>query len=156
MSDNATGLPPVGAELISVQIGGQLFAIDIMSVREIRGWTASTKLPHSPAHVLGMINLRGSILPVVDLGLRLGIVHNPPDSSSVVIVAQIGETQVGLLVDAVCDILTVMPDMIQEPPDIGVEAVRGFVRGVMTIETGIVSLLCLDNVLPNDIAAVAA
>ena len=61
-----------GHELIIVEISRQKFAIDIMSVREIRGWTTSTPLPHAPAHVLGMINLRGAILPVVDLGARLG------------------------------------------------------------------------------------
>jgi len=95
-----------GQELIVVEIGGQRFAIDIMSVREIRGWCASTRLPQSPAHVLGMINLRGSVLPVIDFSSRLGLGDSAPNAASVVIVAEIGDRLVGLLVEAVCDILT--------------------------------------------------
>jgi purine-binding chemotaxis protein CheW len=148
-------LPAVGSELICISIGEHLYAIDIMQVREIRGWTASTPLPHAPAHVLGMINLRGSILPVIDLGSLLGIGETPVSASSVVMVAQIGENQVGLLVDAVCDILMVTENMLQEPPNVG-ERVREFVSGVMTTDQGIVTLLCLDNVMPEGMSAVTA
>jgi len=148
-------LPQAGEELISVLIGDQQYAIDIMTVREIRGWTSSTPLPNSPPYVLGMINLRGVILPVVDLGARLGLGVATPGASSVVVVAQIGEREVGLLVDAVCDILNVTEGLLQPPPDVGEAAVREFVRGVMTIDSGIVSLLALDNVLPVDLARAA-
>jgi len=147
-------LPAVGAELICVSIGEHLYAIDIMQVREIRGWTASTPLPHAPAHVLGMINLRGSILPVIDLGSLLGVGETAVSASSVVMVAQIGEHQVGLLVDAVCDILMVGENMLQEPPSVG-DRVRDFVAGVMTTEQGIVTLLRLDHVMPEGLAAAA-
>jgi len=146
-------LPSVGSELICVSIGEHLYAIDIMQVREIRGWTASTPLPHAPPHVLGMINLRGSILPVIDLGSMLGVGVTAVSASSVVMVAQIGEHQVGLLVDAVCDILMVGENMLQEPPNVG-ERVRDFVAGVMTTDQGIVTLLSLDHVMP-DLAAAA-
>lgn len=146
----STELPSSGAELVTVAIGEQQFAIDIMSVREIRGWTASTPLPNAPSHFLGMINLRGSILPVVDLGARLGLGATAADRSSVVIVVQIGSRQVGLLVDAVCDILALSDGMLQSPPDIGAPEVNEFVAGVMTTEHGIVSLLCLDNILPAE------
>jgi purine-binding chemotaxis protein CheW len=142
-------------EVIVVGIGGQQFAIDIMSVREIRGWTISTPLPGSPDHVLGMINLRGAVLPVVDLGARLGLGDTSPDSSSVVVVAQIHDRQVGLLVDAVEDILAVSEDMLQATPEIGSEASRAFVASVMTTDTGIVSLLSLDEVLPAHLVEAA-
>ena len=144
-----TRLPPVGAELIMVQIGEQQFAIDIMSVREIRGWAAATPLPHAPSYIRGMVNLRGVILPVVDLGSRLGLGDSQPDSSSVVVVAQINGRQVGLLVDAVCDILLLTEDMLQDTPDVGVSVIRDFVQGVMTTDSGIVTLLSLDEVLPS-------
>jgi purine-binding chemotaxis protein CheW len=147
-------LPAVGSELICVSIGEHLYAIDIMQVREIRGWTASTPLPHAPAHVLGMINLRGSILPVIDLGSLLGIGETAVSTSSVVMVAQIGQHQVGLLVDAVCDILMVGENMLQEPPRVG-DRVRDFVSGVMTTDEGIVTLLCLDHVMPDGLAVAA-
>lgn len=148
-------LPAAGSELVTVAIGGQHFAVDIMAVREIRGWTASTPLPHAPSYVLGMINLRGAVLPVIDLGARLGLAACARDSSSVVIVADIDGRQVGLLVDEVCDILTVSENMLQEAPDVGVEAVEEFVRGVLTTDEGIVTLLTLDGVLPAP-SAIAA
>jgi purine-binding chemotaxis protein CheW len=137
-----------GAEFISVAIGQNQYAIDIMSVREIRGWTASTPMPHAPAHVLGMINLRGLVLPVVDLGACLGVGAAVPTASSVVVVIQIDTRQVGLLVDAVCDIIAAGAGALQPPPDVDGGRVKAFVRGVMTTEHGIVSVLTLDRILP--------
>ncbi|UTP38322.1 chemotaxis protein CheW [Phenylobacterium sp. LH3H17] len=145
----ATDLPAAGAELITVRIGDQQFAIDIMSVREIRGWAPSTPLPNAPPYVRGMINLRGAILPVVDLGARLGLAPTMSDRSSVVVVAEVAGRQMGLLVDAVCDILLLTADMLQEAPDVGAEIVRDFVRAVMTTEAGIVTLISLDKILPS-------
>ncbi len=145
-----TTLPSSGAELVTVAIGEQQFAIDIMSVREIRGWTVSTPLPNAPSHFLGMINLRGSILPVVDLGARLGLGATAADRSSVVIVVQVGARQIGLLVDAVCDILALTEGMLQPPPDVGAPEVNEFVAGVMTTDHGIVSLLRLDHIIPSE------
>lgn len=156
MAAGRAKLPEVGAELITVRIGDTQFAIDIMSVREIRGWAPSTPLPHAPAYVHGMINLRGVILPVVDLGLRLGLSRTQPDSSSVVVVTEIGGRQIGLLVDAVCDILLLTENMLQEAPDVGAAVVRDFVHGVMTTEDGIVTLLSLDEVLPTEAVPIEA
>jgi purine-binding chemotaxis protein CheW len=153
MAPDLRPLPQVGAELVTVTVGEQQFAIDIMCVREIRGWTASTPLPNAPAHFLGMINLRGVILPVLDLGARLGLGPSLIGRSSVVIVVQIGSRQVGLLVDAVCDILRVTDGMIQPPPEIGVPQVHEFVEGVMTTEEGIISLLALSGILPPEAIA---
>ena len=142
------GIPQPGAELISVRIGDQAYAIDIMAVREIRGWSAATPLPHAPPHVLGMINLRGLILPVVDLAARLGLPQSEPGPSSVVVVVQVGENQVGLVVDAVSDILTVTEGLIQPRPEIGSAACDAYVAGVMTIDNNIISLLALGQVIP--------
>lgn len=139
-----------GHELIIVEIAGQRFAIDIMSVREIRGWSASTRLPQSPSHVLGMINLRGQVLPVVDFASRLGLGESEPNAASVVIVTEIGDRLVGLLVDAVCDILTLDDGMLQPAPEVGEPRVHEFVRGVITAHDGIVTLLSLDQVIPAD------
>ena len=140
-----------GGELVLVQIGLQRFAIDVMSVREIRGWGDSTPLPHAPDYVHGMINLRGAVLPVVDLGSRLGFPRTEPDGSSVVVVTQIHAHVVGLLVDAVCDILPLTEDMIQAAPDVGSAAARDFVQGVITTNDGIVSVLRLGHVLPSEV-----
>jgi len=149
MAPDERGLPAVGAELVTVAIGGQQFAIDIMMVREIRGWTASTPLPHAPSYVLGMINLRGAVLPVVDLGSRLGLTGCARTSSSVVIVAHIDGRQVGLLVDEVCDIVVLAENMLQPAPQVGADRSEEFVQGVITTDAGIVTLLTLDGVLPR-------
>ena len=93
-------------ELIAFRIGNQEFCVSIMSVREIRGWTPATKMPHSPAYMMGVLNLRGAVLPIVDLAARLGMRPAEPTPRHVIIVAQVGRKIVGLLVDAVSDILT--------------------------------------------------
>src|SRR4051812_24315234 len=91
----------VGRELISFRIGDQEFCVDIMEVREIRGWTPATALPKAPAFVRGVITLRGAVLPIVALGARLGLGTAEPTARHVIIVAQVQNQVVGLLVDAV-------------------------------------------------------
>jgi purine-binding chemotaxis protein CheW len=142
-------------ELISFRIGSQEFCVDIMSVREIRGWTPATALPQAPAYVRGVINLRGAVLPIVDLGARLGLGIADPTARHVIIVAQVGQQIVGLLVDAVSDILTVTDDMIQATPDVASEMVRTFVRGLLAIDGRMVSFISLDRVLPEELEAAA-
>ncbi len=135
-------------ELIAFRIGPQEFCVDIMAVREIRGWTPTTPLPHAPAFIRGVVNLRGAVLPVVDLGARLGLPPSEPTERHAIIVAQVGRQVIGLLVDAVSDILTVGDEAIQPPPDVASERVRAFVRGLLAIEGRLVSLVSLDHVLP--------
>jgi purine-binding chemotaxis protein CheW len=139
----------LGRELISFRIGAQEFCVDIMSIREIRGWTPATTLPHAPEYVRGVINLRGAVLPIVDLSIRLGLGAADPTARHVIIVAQVEEQIVGLLVDAVSDILTVTDDMIQPTPDVASDAVRTFVRGLLAIEGRMVSYISLEQVLPE-------
>jgi len=137
-----------GRELIAFRIGAQEFCVDIMSVREIRGWTPATALPQSPGFVRGVINLRGAVLPIVDLAARLGFPSAEPTARHVIIVAQIGSQVVGLLVDAVSDILTVMDGSVQPTPDVASEMAKTFVRGVLAVEGRMISLIALDNLLP--------
>jgi purine-binding chemotaxis protein CheW len=87
-----------------------------MSVREIRGWTRATPLPHAPDFVRGVINLRGTVLPVVDLSVRLGMAPVMGDARNVIIVVQMGAQTAGLLVDAVSDILNLPRTDLQPPP----------------------------------------
>jgi purine-binding chemotaxis protein CheW len=136
-------------ELLAIRVGGQLFAFDIMSVREIRGWTNSTPLPHAPDSVKGMINLRGSVMVVLDLAGRLGIAANEPGASSVVVVVEAHNTLVGLLVDAVCDIISVTDDQIQPTPSVGGGATPQFVEGVISADREIIGLLSMDAVVPT-------
>jgi purine-binding chemotaxis protein CheW len=135
--------------LISFQIGAQEFCVDIMSVREIRGWTPATPLPRTPVFVRGVINLRGAVLPIVDLGSRLGLQMTEPTERHVIIVTRIEEQLVGLLVDAVCDIITVRDDQIQSTPDVASDLVQQFVKGILSMEGRMISLIYLERVLPD-------
>ena len=138
-----------GRELIAFRIGDQEFCVNIMSVREIRGWTPATSMPHAPPYVLGIINLRGAVLPIVDLSLRLGMKPVEPTVRHVIIVAQVGPKVVGLLVDAVSDILTVTPENIQPTPDIANEAEKAYARGILAIEGRMICLIELDSLFPH-------
>ncbi|MDZ4375434.1 MAG: chemotaxis protein CheW [Phenylobacterium sp.] len=136
-------------ELISFRIGSQEFCVDIMVIREIRGWTAATALPQSPSFVKGVINLRGAVLPIVDLAARLGFDSTEASDRNVIIVADVGGQVVGLLVDAVSDILTVTDDVIQPTPDVASDAAKQFVRGLIAMDGRMISLIGLERVLPD-------
>lgn len=138
-------------EFIAFRLGEQEFCVDIMSVREIRGWTPATALPHAPTYVRGVINLRGAVLPIVDLAERLGFARAEAATRQVIIVVQIGRQQVGLLVDAVSDILTLPADAIQPPPDLAADAVKTFIRGILALDGRMIGLIRLENVLPEPV-----
>lgn len=136
-------------ELISFRIGEQEFCVDIMAVREIRGWTQATPLPQAPSYVRGVINLRGAVLPIVDLSARLGLGATEPSVRNVIIVVRIGTRLVGLLVDAVSEVLTATAEMIQPTPDVSCDAVKMFIRGILALEGRMVSWITLDRILPE-------
>ena len=136
-------------ELIAFRIGEQEFCVDIMAVREIRGWTPATPLPHSQKFVRGVINLRGSVLPIIDLSARLGFGYTTPEARHVIIVVRSGDQEAGLLVDAVCDILSVTTDTIQPTPDVASETVRSFVRGILAVDGRMIGVVGLDRFLPD-------
>jgi len=145
-----------GLELISFRIGAQEFCLDIMAVREIRGWTEATALPHSPSYVRGVINLRGAVLPIIDLGARLGLGETQPSPRSVIIVVQIQQRLVGLLVDAVSEIVATTAASIQPTPNVSCEAVSQFILGIITLENRMISWIALDRVMPESENAEAA
>jgi len=136
-------------ELIAFRIGDQEFTVNIMSVREIRGWTSATPMPRSPAYMKGVINLRGVVLPIIDLSLRLGMKPAEPTPRHVIIVAQVGEKVVGLLVDAVSDILTVTDDNIQPTPEIASDLERSFARGILAIDNRMICVIELESLFPE-------
>jgi purine-binding chemotaxis protein CheW len=137
-------------ELIAFRLGEQEFCVDIMSVRDIRGWTPTTPLPHSSDYVKGVINLRGAVLPVVDLAARLGFPAAEPNARHVIIITQVGNQTIGLLVDAVSDILTVNSSSIQATPNVASELARAFMKGVIAMEGRMISLIALDSVLTQN------
>lgn len=142
-------------ELIAFRIDGREFCVDIMQVRDIRGWTPATPLPHSPPYVRGVINLRGAVLPVIDMATRLGFKPTEPSVRHVIMVTQVDQQIIGLLVDAVSDILTVTEADIQPTPDVASELAKTFVRGVLAIDGRMISMISLDHVLPAQEALAA-
>src|SRR6202045_4859284 len=145
--DKSTNAGSELRELIAFRVGRQEFCINVMMVREIRGWTAATVLPRAPRYVRGVINLRGAVLPIVDLAVRLGLPSTEATARNVIIVVQIAQQQIGLLVDAVSDILTTSDNRIQPAPDVASELVRIFVKGLLPVDGRMISLISLDQVL---------
>lgn len=140
-SDGAT------SQYIKFRASNQDFAASIMAVREIRGWSDSTPIPSAPDYVRGAINLRGLVLPVVDLKARLGGGLTEANPSTVIVVVDTAERTIGILVDAVLDILSVAPDQVQEVPDIARHTDNAYVDGVAVIEGKLVTLLDMKKLI---------
>ncbi|NBZ86881.1 chemotaxis protein CheW [Stagnihabitans tardus] len=134
-------------EFVTFSAGDQSFSIEITQVREIRRWSPVTALPHAPQEVLGVMNLRGSVIPIYDLAARFGLGQTPENPRNVIVVAMHGGQTVGLLVEAVSEILSVSRDQIQETPDIRSEMARQSITGVIPIEAGMTRVIDLGAVL---------
>jgi purine-binding chemotaxis protein CheW len=141
MSLNAQETGQDRRQYITFLATGQEFAADIMAIREIRGWTDTTALPHVPDYVRGVINLRGMVLPVIDLKARLGLGMTDATPKHVIIVVNAGERTIGLLVDAVSDILTVTSQEIQSVPEVMRETQNEYVEGIAVLDGRMVTLL---------------
>jgi purine-binding chemotaxis protein CheW len=148
-SANAASVSGERRELTAFRVGDQEYCVDIMSVREIRGWTPATPLPQTPGYMKGVINLRGAVLPIIDLASKLGLPSSAPSARSVIIVVQVDDRLVGLLVDAVFDILSVGQDMIQATPDIACDRTRSTVRGLISMDGRMISEIALERLLPE-------
>lgn len=145
----AKNLTNGGRELIAFRIGDQEFCVNVMAVREIRGWTPATAMPHSPSYMLGVINLRGAVLPIIDLSARLGMRPTEPTVRHVIIVAQVRDKIVGLLVEGVSDILSINDDNIQPTPDITSDFERAYARGVLAIDKRMICLIELEAIFSH-------
>ncbi|NNJ66876.1 MAG: purine-binding chemotaxis protein CheW [Boseongicola sp.] len=137
-------------ELLSFYVGDHEYSVDIMSVREISGWTRTTSLPHSPPFVRGVINLRGTVLPVLDLALRLGLEANEPHERNVVVVVDLDGRTLGLRVDAVSDILSIPASAMQQPPEISADSAGSFLRALTIVDERMVRILDLEAVMPSN------
>ena len=142
-------------EIVSFHLGDQEFCIDIMAIREIRGWAPVTPMPHTPPYVLGLINLRGAVIPVIDMACRLGMNQTEPSERSAIIVTDIAGKLVGLLVEQVSDMMTIRSEDLQPAPEIIPEAQRAFCRGIVALEKSMVCFLNLDTVIADELAQAA-
>lgn len=150
MSDNKTETHLSDYELISFCIGEQEFCLDIMKVREVRGWSGATVLPQTPKYIKGVINLRGIVLPIIDLALYLEIPEAEPTDRNVVIVVQSSKRQIGILVDSVSDILATSKNMIQSVSDLPSSHTKKFVSGLLTVNGRMISLITLGRILQEE------
>ena len=133
-------------QLVAFSIGEQTYGVEITSVREIRAWNGATPLPNTREFVRGVINLRGTIVPIFDLRARFGAGQTSPTRTHVVVVIAVREKWVGLLVDAVRDILTVSADDVHAVPE-GNAADSALLGGIVTHEERMVGLIDLEAVI---------
>ena len=158
-SSSAFGAMTAGAvgpvrQFITCTLGDAEYGIDIMAVREIKGWANTTALPHAPTWIRGVINLRGIIVPILDLRDRFGQGITVPTPMHVVVIIQTGARTAGLLVDSVSDIIAISPGDIRPVPEVGVGAPEGLLAGLVPLDRGMVALVSLDQLLcfPADAA----
>jgi purine-binding chemotaxis protein CheW len=134
-------------QFIAFSVGGREFGVDIMAVREIRGWSGTTPIPNSPAAVLGVVNLRGTIVPVVDLRVSFNIAQTDPTRTHVVFIVKIGDRVVGLLVDSVSDILSVRDSDIQPIREVEEASRDSAVSQIIVLEGRLVGLISLEKLI---------
>jgi purine-binding chemotaxis protein CheW len=134
-------------QLISFAIGDDQYGVDIMAVREIKGWTAITHLPRQPDYVRGVLNLRGVIVPIIDLRCRFGQGLTEATPLHIVIIVQIGSKLVGLLADRVLDIVSLDGIQIQPVPRVVQSSRVEFLAGLVTIDAAMIALIDLPHLL---------
>ena len=134
-------------QFISFAIGSDQYGVDIMSVREIKGWSEITHLPKQPEYVRGVLNLRGVMVPIIDLRCRFGQGMTDATPMHIVIIVQVGARQVGLLGDRVLDIVSIDPSQVQPVPRVAQATRIDFLSGLVTIESGMIALIDLPHLL---------
>jgi len=142
-------------EAISFAIGNDQYAVDIMAVREIKVWSEITHLPKQPEYVRGVLNLRGVIVPIVDLRCRFGQGMTEATALHIVIVVQIGEQIVGLLADRVLDIVTFDAESVQPVPSTASNGHIDFLSGLVTVDAGMIALMDLSRLFTTELDAAA-
>jgi purine-binding chemotaxis protein CheW len=134
-------------EFISFAIGDEQYGVDIMAVREIKEWSGVTQLPNQPDYMRGVLNLRGVMVPIIDLRCRFGQGLTDATPVHVVIVVQVGNKTIGLLADRVLDIVSVEASRIQPVPHVSRASQANFLSGLVTIESTMIALINLNNLL---------
>ena len=132
-------------QYITFTVNNEEYGIDIMSVLEIKGWTDTTRLPNQPEYLRGVLNLRGAIVPIIDLRHRFGEGETEASSKNVVIIVSIQQRYIGILVDAVSDIMTVSKSDIQDIPNVDGSSRENFLSGLVTLNERMVAILELSQ-----------
>lgn len=132
-------------EIIAFRLHDQEFCVRTTSIREIRGWGPATPIPHAPLDVIGVMNLRGSVIPIIDLANKLGMRSTEPNARSAIVVAEVHGLAVGLVVDRVSDILSVPAERLQPVPEIGASSETNYADGIIAQPEGMICFLNLER-----------
>ncbi|MGA2599324.1 MAG: chemotaxis protein CheW [Bryobacteraceae bacterium] len=137
-------------QYLTFKLGDEIFALDVAKVREVLDFTTVTRVPRTPAFMRGVINLRGSVVPVVDLRLTFGMTGTQKTVNTCIVVVEVtldGESVVvGALADSVEEVIDLEPDQIEPPPTIGASVRTEFIQGIGKRETGFLIILDIDGV----------
>lgn len=141
------------SQFLTFLLGAEQYGVEILKVQEIKGYSAITPIPNTPPHIKGVINLRGTVVPVVCLRAKFSLETIEQNKFTVIIVVTVGEKVVGMLVDAVSDVLDIVASDIRMPPDLGVRVDTRFISGMATIGERMTVLLDIDRLLSADESA---
>lgn len=150
MLDETQAVQEGQTEYVAFRIGEEEYCIEITLVREIRRWTSATKLPHSPPYLTGVVNLRGAVVPVVDFSARLGGPKTETTERHTIIIVESDGQTIGLLVDAVSDILAAGEEHMQPTPQIAPMEVHEIVSGLIVVDDRILRRVQSRNVLSRE------
>jgi len=134
-------------QLVGFLIGNEEYGVDILKVQEINRITQITKVPNSPEFVEGVINLRGKVIPILDLRIRMGMGKKEFDARTRIIVVEINQKTIGFIVDEVTEVLRIPRDVIEAPPELVAGAKSEFITGVGKLEDRLLILLDLDRII---------
>lgn len=154
MNQAATNTASNQREYLSFQLGEEQYAVEILQVQEIRGWQPVTTIPNTPEYFCGVLNLRGAIIPIVDLRLRFGMPFLAYSKTTVVVVLKLREENkiIGLVVDAVSDTHLLDQTAIQSVPEMGEQIDTNFFEGLVDIDGQMVMLINIDYLMDNQTA----
>lgn len=144
-SSAVIGADDESRQFVSFTIGSEEYGIDIMAVREIKGWSDTTMLPNAPEYMRGVLNLRGLIVPIFDLRRRFGGRKTETTKMHVIIIVAVGDRMLGILVDTVSDILTVATDEIRKVPKMDRRVDDEYLSGLVTVKERMVALLDVEK-----------
>jgi purine-binding chemotaxis protein CheW len=144
------GLTTDGSQYLTFQLGDELYGVDILRVQEIKGYTTVTKIPNTPPHIKGVLNLRGTIVPIVELRTKFGMPTIDYTMFTVIVVVVVRDRIMGLVVDSVSDVLNINKKDIQAPPEFGDKVDVSVLIGIGKSSDKLVALLNIDRLLTED------
>lgn len=137
-------------QFLTFRLDGQDYGMTILKVQEIKGWDKITPIPNSPAYIKGVLNMRGVIVPVIDLRLRFGLPEAERDAFTVIIVANVGGRLAGIVVDAVSDVVNIGAEQLCDAPAYEGQEHREFIKGLAQVDGKLLVLLDVDHMVNSD------